>query len=157
MFKRCGMDEIDKKILNTIQNGLPIESRPFLGLAKELHISEDEVISRVKNLKEKKYIRRFGGIFNSKKLGYSSTLCAISVPEPRIAEISKIINSYNEVTHNYIRDNYYNIWFTIIASSRERLEGIIHSIKIETGIENIIILTAKKLFKVKATFKISEE
>lgn len=151
------MDEIDKKILNAIQKGLPIESRPFLALAKELHISEDEVISRIQNLKDKKYVRRLGGIFDSKKLGYCSTLCAFNVPEEMIEETSQVINSYSEVTHNYIRDHHYNMWFTIIASSRERLEEIIYDIKSETGIEDTIALTASKLFKVKAAFKITEE
>lgn len=151
------MDEIDKKILNAIQKGLTIESRPFLVLAKELHITEEEVISRIQNLKQKKYIRRLGGIFDSKKLGYCSTLCAVSVPEERIEELSKIINSYSEVTHNYVREHYYNMWFTIIASSRDRIEEIIYNIKSETGIQNVIIFTAIRLFKIKATFKIVEE
>ena len=151
------MDEIDKKILNIIQKGLPLESRPFLVLSEELGITEEEIICRIQNLKEKKYIRRLGGIFDSRKLGYCSTLCAISVPEDRIEKIAEIINGYSEVTHNYIREHYYNMWFTIIACSRESLEEIILNIKNETGIEDIINLTSTKLFKIKATFKIAEE
>lgn len=150
------MDELDKKLLNIIQKGLPIESRPFLALAKELHITEEEAIIRIQNLKEKKYIRRLGGIFDSKKLGYCSTLCAINVPEHRIENISKVINAYSEVTHNYIRPHHYNMWFTVIAPSRKRLEEIILNIKNETGIEDIITLTSTKVFKVKATFNIAE-
>ena len=141
------MEELDKKLLNIIQQGLPIESRPFLVLAKELEITEEEAIYRIQNLKEKKYIRRLGGIFNSKKLGYCSTLCAINVPKDRIEEVAKIINDYNEVTHNYIREHHYNMWFTIIAPSKEKIEEIIVSIKNETKIEDIMNLHPQRFLK----------
>lgn len=150
------MDDIDRKLLSVIQSGLSIDSRPFLSLAHKLGITENEVIVRIKNLKESGYIRRIGGIFDSKKLGYSSTLCAASVPESKIELVSEVINSYNEVTHNYIRDDDYNMWFTIIAHSNERMREIISNIKHKTGVYKIVSLPAIKLFKLKATFNISK-
>lgn len=150
------MDDIDRKLLSVIQSELSIDSRPFLSLAHKLGITENEVIVRIKNLKESGYIRRIGGIFDSKKLGYSSTLCAASVPESKIELVSEVINSYNEVTHNYIRNDDYNMWFTIIANSNERMREIISNIKHKTGVYNIVSLPAIKLFKLKATFNISE-
>lgn len=150
------MDDINRKLLSSIQNGLNIDSRPFLSLANELGITEKEVIARIENLKESGYIRRIGGIFDSKKLGYVSTLCAASVPESKIELVSKVINSYEEVTHNYIRNNDYNMWFTIIADSNERMKEIISNIKDKTGVNNIVSLPAIKLFKIKATFNISK-
>ncbi len=149
------MDSIDRNLLSIIQNGLSIESRPFLSLADKLEITENEVIIRIKNLKELGYIRRIGGIFDSKKLGYSSTLCAASVPKSKIELVSEVINNYNEVTHNYLRDDNYNIWFTIIAHSNERMREIISNIKTKTGVYNIVSLPAIKLFKLKATFDIN--
>lgn len=143
------MDEIDKKLLNLVQEGLPLESRPFLTLAKQIGIAEEEVIQRVNELKENGYIRRLGGIFDSKKLGYASTLCAVNVPEQHIENIAKIINSYDEITHNYIRNHEYNMWFTIIASSETRVKEIIDSVKDKTGINSIITLPVIKLFKIK--------
>ncbi len=143
------MDEIDKKLLNLVQEGLPLESRPFLTLAKQIGIAEEEVIQRVNELKENGYIRRLGGIFDSKKLGYASTLCAINVPEQDIENIAKIINSYDEITHNYIRNHEYNMWFTIIASSETRVKEIIDSVKDKTEINSIITLPVIKLFKIK--------
>lgn len=150
------MDNIDRNLLKIIQDGLDIDSRPYLSLAHKLDITENEVIDRIKNLKESGYIRRIGGIFNSKKLGYSSTLCTASVPESKIELVSSVINSYDEVTHNYIRDDYYNMWFTIIAHSNERMEEIISNIKDQTGVNNIVSLPAIKLFKIKATFDINK-
>lgn len=150
------MDDIDRKLLSSMQNGLSIDSRPFLSLAHKLGITENEVIDRIKNLKESGYIRRIGGIFDSKKLGYSSTLCAANVPEAKIELVSSVINSYDEVTHNYIRNDDYNMWFTIIAHSNERMREIISNIKHKTGVYNIVSLPAIKLFKLKATFNISE-
>lgn len=149
------MDNIDKKLLNLVQNGLPIESRPFLTVGKKLGITEEEVINRLEKLKRETFIRRIGGIFDSKKLGYVSTLCAISVPEERIEDVSKIINEYEEVTHNYIRNHHYNMWFTIIAQSKEKIDEVIRDIKSKAEINRIINLPSVKLFKIRATFHIN--
>ncbi|MCT8975385.1 AsnC family transcriptional regulator [Clostridium sp. CX1] len=150
------MDEIDKKLLDITQNGLPMVSRPFLALAEKLKIEEREVIYRLESLKNKGYIRRMGGVFDSKKLGYCSTLCAISVPKNKVEYVSKVVNSYDEITHNYIRDHTYNMWFTIIAPSRERIEEIMTAIKKEGEVLDMIDLPAVRRFKVKASFKLSE-
>lgn len=149
------MDNIDKKLLNLVQNGLPVESRPFLTIGKKLEITEEEVISRLEKLKRETFIRRIGGIFDSKKLGYVSTLCAISVPEERIEDVSEVINGYEEVTHNYIRNHHYNMWFTIIAQSKEKIDEVIRDIKSKAEINKIINLPSVKLFKIRATFHIN--
>ena len=149
------MDNIDKKLLNLVQNGLPVESRPFLTIGKKLEITEEEVISRLEKLKKETFIRRIGGIFDSKKLGYVSTLCAISVPEERIEDVSEVINGYEEVTHNYIRNHHYNMWFTIIAQSKEKIDEVIRDIKSKAEINRIINLPSVKLFKIRATFHIN--
>ncbi len=151
------MDKIDKELLNLLQEGLPMESRPFLVLGKQIGITEEEVIQRIEKLKSQRYLRRVGGIFNSKSLGYSSTLCAMNVPEKSLEETAKIVNSYDEITHNYIRDHYYNMWFTIIASSKERVNEIIKNIKDETLVKNIISLPANKVFKVKVALDIMKD
>lgn len=149
------MDNIDKKLLNLVQNGLPVEPRPFLTIGEKLGITEEEVICRLEKLKRETFIRRIGGIFDSKKLGYVSTLCAISVPEERIEDVSKIINEYEEVTHNYIRNHHYNMWFTIIAQSKEKIDEVIKDIKSKAEINRIINLPSVKLFKIRATFHIN--
>ncbi|MBU3099208.1 MULTISPECIES: siroheme decarboxylase subunit alpha [Clostridium] len=150
------MDEINKNLLNLIQSNFPIESRPFNKIANELNISENQVIDMIKELKNDGYIKRIGGIFDSRKLGYSSTLCAIRVPFDRITEVADIINSYNGVTHNYIRNHSYNMWFTVIAPSIVEVKEFLNDIKIKTDIDEIIELPVVNLFKINVVFNIKE-
>ena len=150
------MDKINKNLLNLIQSNFPIESRPFLKIANELDISENQVIDMIKELENDGYIKRIGGIFDSRKLGYSSTLCAIKVPFDRITEVAEIINSYNGVTHNYIRNHSYNMWFTVIAPSIVEVKEFLNEIKIKTDIDEIIELPVVNLFKINVVFNIKE-
>lgn len=139
-------------LLNIIQSDFPIESRPFLDLANKLDITEEEVIKLVKKFKELGYIRRLGGVFDSEKLGYVSALCAIEVPKERIDKVAAIINSYGNVTHNYLRVHKYNMWFTLTAPSNKSMESIIESIKSGIKINNILVLKSVNTFKIKVNF-----
>ena len=150
------MDKKSKELLNLIQSNFPLESRPFLKIANELNISENQVIDIIKDLKNNGYIKRLGGIFDSRKLGYHSTLCAIKVPLDRIPEVSKIINSYYGVTHNYIRNHSYNMWFTVIAPSIDDVKDFLNHIKIKTNIDEIIELPTVNMFKINVAFNIKE-
>ena len=150
------MNKKDKELINLIQANFPIESRPFLKLANELGITEEQVINIIKELKDNNYIKRLGGIFDSKKLGYHSTLCAMRVPPNRISEVAMLINSHNGVTHNYIRNHYYNMWFTIIALSVEEIREFLNDIKLKTDIQELIELPATRLFKINVKFDIKE-
>ena len=150
------MDTKSKELLNLIESKFPLEARPFLKLANELNITEQQVIDIIKDLKASGYIKRLGGIFDSKKLGYYSTLCAIKVPQDRIPEVAKLINNYAGVTHNYMREHSYNMWFTVIAASVERVKEFLSYIKTKTGIEDIIELPAVNLFKINVNFNLKE-
>ncbi len=146
------MDDTDRKILNRIQSNFPITSRPYLTIAAELDLEESEIIHRLQQLKEKGIIRRIGGNFFPEKLGFVSTLCAAKVPEDKIDAFAEAVNRYPGVTHNYQRDNSFNIWFTFIAPSMEEIEEKLEEISRNTGIEDIINLPATKVFKIKAHF-----
>ena len=146
------MDDIDIAILNRIQSNFPITPRPYLNVAKELGLSEKDVLKRITRLKENGIIRRIGGNFVPAKLGFVSTLCAATVPEKKIDSFSKIVNRYPGVTHNYQRDGKFNIWFTFIAESVEEIEKNLKKISQKTRINNIISLPATKVFKIKAHF-----
>lgn len=150
------MDKKSKDLLNLIQSNFPLEPRPFLKIANELNITEKQVIDTIKELKDDGYIRRIGGIFDSRKLGYYSTLCAIKVPEDRINEVAEIINNNRGVTHNYIRNHSYNMWFTVIAPSINDVKIFLNDIKIKMHIEDIIELPVEKLFKINAVFNVKE-
>lgn len=146
------IDDMDRAILNLIQSDFPITSRPYLAIAQRLGFSENDVIKRLDRLKIKGIIRRIGGNFVPEKLGFVSTLCAARVPEDKIESFAVSVNRYPGVTHNYQRDNKYNVWFTFIAPSMREIEENLKSISQQTGIKEIINLPATKVFKIKAHF-----
>jgi DNA-binding Lrp family transcriptional regulator len=148
------IDDTDKAILNRIQSDFPITPRPYLAIADELGLTEAEILQRIARLKESGVIRRIGGNFAPEKLGFVSTLCAAEVPAEKIKRFTQIVNRYPGVTHNYRRDNLFNIWFTFIAPSMEEINANLKQIAKETGIKNIINLPATKVFKIRAQFQV---
>jgi DNA-binding Lrp family transcriptional regulator len=147
-------DDIDKKILNRIQSDFPITHSPYRAVAEGLKLQEADVLERVSRMRKQGLIRRIGGNFVPEKLGYVSTLCAASVPQDKIQHFTDIVNQYPGVTHNYQRNNHFNIWFTFIASSREKIKINLQRIADETGIQEILNLPATRVFKIKAHFKL---
>ena len=148
------MDDTDRAIVNRIQSDFPVASRPYLAVAQELDLEEDEVIRRITRLKKSGIIRRIGANFVPGKLGFVSTLCAARVPKKKIALFSKTVNRYPGVTHNYRRDHEFNIWFTFIAESMEQIETYLKEIASETGVTEILNLPATKVYKIKAQFDV---
>jgi DNA-binding Lrp family transcriptional regulator len=147
------MDAIDKKILNLIQKEFPVHPEPFKVLAGMVGITEDEALARVKKLKKDGIIRRIGAVFDPKKLGFSSTLCAAQVPPGKMKDFVATVNAYPGVTHNYRRNHAYNIWFTFIAPKEETIFQAIDEIKSKTGITDIITMKAVRTFKIDARFQ----
>ncbi len=150
------MDDLDKQLINRIQSGFPIVSRPYRQLGRELGISEKELISRLARLKDQGIIRRLGAAFDSKKLGFTSILAAMKVPQNKVDAVAELLNSYKGVTHNYLRDAEYNMWFTLIAESTVRLAEIIEEIKQKSGINELLELPATRLFKIKVDFNLEK-
>jgi len=148
------LDSTDSAILNRIQSDFPITSRPWLTVADELDLTEKEVLDRVARLKADGIIRRIGGNLVPGKLGFVSTLCAARVPDDKIDHFAEIVNRYPGVTHNYQRDNTYNVWFTFIAPSRDEIEKNLRQIAKDSGIDDILNLPATKVFKIRAEFEV---
>jgi len=146
------MDELDKTILNRIQTRFPLTSRPFADIAREVGTTEDEVLARVARLKESDIIRRIGGNFVPGKVGFVSTLCAAQVPEENLDRFAQTVNAFPGVTHNYLRENSFNVWFTFIAPSMEIIKTNLARIARKTGVEKILNLPATHVFKIKAKF-----
>jgi DNA-binding Lrp family transcriptional regulator len=146
--------ETDKAILNKIQLDFPIHARPFRVLAEELDLSEEDLISRVQAMKESLLIRRIGGNFSPDRLGYYSTLCTAQVPENKIDLFTQTVNAFPGVTHNYMRDHAFNIWFTFIAPSRDQIADSLEAISRQTGVRPILNLPATRVFKISANFKL---
>jgi DNA-binding Lrp family transcriptional regulator len=148
------MDSIDKQILNIIQKDFPVVKEPFKVVADQVGLSEDEVLKRIKNLKEEGIIRRIGAVFDSKKMGYASTLCTAKVPKEKLKKFVAAVNSYAGVTHNYRRSHEYNMWFTLIAPDQETLKKYLTEMRERTGVTDIICMTATQIFKIDATFEL---
>ncbi len=148
------IDDEDRKILNQIQVDFPIDSRPYKILAQKLDLHEDELIKRIRQMKDNLLIRRIGGNFSPDRLGYHSTLCAAKVPDDKIALFTKTVNSFSGVTHNYKRNHEFNIWFTFIAPSVEIIKTNLEKIQKITSVETILNLPATRVFKISANFKV---
>ena len=150
------MDELDYRILNAIQTDFPLSERPYEAISDELKIPCEQLLARLRTLIDDGIIRRFGASLDSRKFGFSSTLAAISVENDIVEQASEIIEAYAEITHSYLRDNHFNIWFTIIASNNERIENIIEEIQSALSLESsqILNLPVKRLFKLNACFNI---
>ncbi len=148
------MDDIDKEILNILQNEFPLVPCPFRVVAERLDIREEDVLDRVKKMKGDGVIRRIGAVFDPRKLGYVSTLCAARVPADKMALFTATVNASPYVTHNYRRNHDYNVWFTIIAPSEAAIQDFIAQVKIRTGIEDILNMRAVQTFKIDARFDV---
>jgi DNA-binding Lrp family transcriptional regulator len=147
----AALKKIEQQVLKVIQQEFPITPHPYQALARRLDCAEDEVYDAVQSLRKKGIIRRLGGSFDSRKIGYKSTLVALSVPETRLEEVVGIVNSYPGVTHNYEREGAYNVWFTLIAGSEQKIAETIEEIKMRAGVD-ALNLPATRLFKIKVDF-----
>ena len=148
------IDAIDRDILNEIQSHFPIEERPYQVIGERLGITEEEVIERVRRLKDSGVIRRIGGNFHSHRLDFTSTLCAAKVPQEKLEDFVAVVNGYSGVTHNYLRNHPYNVWFTFIAENMEVIEKSLKDISDKTGVRDILNLPAEKMFKIKVHFNV---
>ena len=148
------MDEVDRTIINIIQSDFPIVARPYLEIGERVQLSEEEVFERIKRLKTKGIIRRIGGNFDSRQLNFASTLCAAKVPEEAIEGFVEVVNQYPGVTHNYLRDHEYNVWFTFIAPTIAYITNALEEISRITGVPEIRSLPAVKMFKIRVDFEV---
>ncbi len=149
--------------MQELQNAFPLSERPYEVIADRLQISSEQLWQRVKEMLDEGIIRRIGASFDSNKLGFSSTLAAVSVGPELVDRAAEIIGQFPEVTHSYLRSsrpsegrgkNAFNIWFTIIAVDDERIENILEQIRTSLSLESsqVLNLPVKRLFKLNTRF-----
>ncbi len=141
---------MENELLYEMQNAFPMTQRPFMAVANKLDTTEQEVLNTVQKLKEEKIIRQTSAIFDTKRLGYKSSLVAFKVDENKVDQAADIINQHPGVSHNYLRNHDYNIWFTMAVApdSKLGLEKTIEILKERTGAQDAITLPTLKMFKI---------
>ena len=151
------MDKIDNQIIQELQDNFPLSERPYDIIANRLQISEEELWNRIQLMLDKGVIRRMGASFDSNKLGFRSTLAAVSVDSEHVDRAADVIGQFYEVTHSYLRNDVFNIWFTLIAVDNDRIENILEQIRKSLGLERskVLNLPMKRLFKLDARFRVS--
>jgi len=150
------MDNLDKQILTAIQSDLPVTEHPFDAAAARLGIGAAEVIDRVGRLLADGVIRRLGPVFDSRRLGYVSTLVAAKIPTDRLEEVAATVNRLAGVTHNYARRGAYNLWFTLTEASQAALDGTLERLRSETGISEFHSLPALRVYKIRVHFDLTD-
>ena len=150
------IDGLDALILNRIQGDFPISEDPYEDIGRALGVSGEEVLRRVRGFVKGGVVRKVGPFFDARKMRYLSTLCALAVPEEKLESVAALISSYPEVTHNYLRAGTPNLWFTLIAESKEAIQKIIGEIEEKSAQGPVRELPAKKMFKVKVDLKVGE-
>jgi DNA-binding Lrp family transcriptional regulator len=145
------LDETDKKLLNLMQGSFALTERPFAHVAQLAELTEAEVMERVQYLLDKRIIREVTPIFDTRALGYSSMLVAAKVDPENPHRAAQFINSHPGVTHNYLRNHEFNLWFTLAVEpdSKLGLDGTLDVMAAKTGAESIRQLPTLKLFKIR--------
>jgi DNA-binding Lrp family transcriptional regulator len=145
------LTKFQKQLCNALQKGLPICWRPFAEMAKELHSDEIKVLQQTRQLKDLGLIRRINAIVNHRALGLTSTLVAAHVPEQNLPEVVEAVNSLENVSHNYCRGHYYNLWFTLQAKTPEQIRDTLLNIGGCFGVD-FHSLPVKRVFKLDVKF-----
>ena len=148
-------DEFDRRVLAVIQTDLPVTERPFDDLAARLGAAPEAVLERVFTLAARGLIRRLGPVFDSRGLGYVSTLAAARVAPDRLEDVAAAVSALVGVTHNYERRGAYNLWFTLTAASQANLDRTLGDLSRRTGVA-FHALPAKAVYKIRAAFDTEE-
>jgi siroheme decarboxylase len=128
------IDDLDRRIIDRLQDGLAVVERPFAAAADQLGIEEEELIDRLRRLLDAGVLSRVGPLYDAERLGGAVTLAAMAVPADRFDAVAAAVNAHPEVAHNYARDHALNMWFVVAADSAARVAAVIAAIERETGL-----------------------
>ena len=127
------MDDIDRAIVNGLQGGFPVSTRPFAAVSQELGLEQKEILDRLRALLEQGVLTRFGPMYDAERLGGAFTLCAMRVPAADFARVAALVNAHPEVAHNYEREHRFNMWFVLATRSAADTQRIVAAIEAESG------------------------
>ena len=151
------MDLVDRKILNVIQTRFPLVEKPFGAVGEEIGIPESEVIERVAEMKSKNVVRQISAIFDTRRLGYKTTLVAMRLPADELDAAAQVINEHPGVSHNYARNGHFNLWFTLAVPPYEDLAESVEAMAQRTNAESYRLMPTIKFFKIGVNFDMVKE
>ena len=152
MASQPAMDLMDRHLLNILQSAFPLAEEPYVDLGSQLEISEAEVIERIKRLKKTNVVRQISAIFDTRRLGYKTTLVAMRFPPETLDRCARVINQHPGVSHNYARNGTFNLWFTLAVPPSESLEETIEDMAKRTGAEAYRMMSTIRFFKIGVNF-----
>jgi len=144
------LNDLEKRLLNEYQKGLPLSATPYADIAEQLGTSEALVIKILSRLQGLGVVSRVGPVFKPKSVG-ASTLAAMSIPEELLEEVAEQVSAYPEVNHNYEREDSYNLWFVVTAPNQQTLDTVLAEMESETGYK-VLNLPLKKQFHIDLGF-----
>lgn len=140
------MDKIDRAIINALQEGFPVCDLPYLQVAKQLHITESNLLQRLQKLLDNGILSRFGPLFHAEQMGGALSLAAVKAPEEQFDSIAEKISALPEVAHNYARNHELNMWFVLATETLEQQQSAIQTIESQTGLTVVNMPKIKEYF-----------
>ena len=140
------LDAIDRRVLNALQEGFSVSSRPYAEAAAPLGLTEEELIARIHHLRDIGAITRFGPFFDAEAMGGAFCLCAMAVPADRFDAVVTLVNAHPEVAHNYERAHRLNMWFVLACQRPERIAEVAACIEAETGLPVLLFPKEREFF-----------
>ncbi len=145
------LNELQKRLCVRLQEGLPFCVQPFAEIARELECAESEVLQQTRELKKSGVIRRLSAVINPRALGMASTLVTAHVPADRVDSVAVAVNALAGVSHNYLREHHYNLWFTLQEPSQDRIDETLSKLQRQFGVE-FHSLPVTQVFKLDVRF-----
>jgi DNA-binding Lrp family transcriptional regulator len=140
------LDAKDKALLNDIQDGFPLTSRPFREIGERLGMPESEVVERMRRLLAEGALNRLGPVLNATAMGGARTLAAMRVPPARLEEIAAVVNSFDAVSHNYERGHHLNLWFVVSSEDASEVGRVLAAVEAKTGLPVMALPAIEEYF-----------
>ena len=151
------IDLTDRQLLNIIQSAFPLVKEPYKEIGLDLGLTGEEVLSRIRGLKKSNVVRQISAIFDTRRLGYKTTLVAMRFAPDKLDAGAKVISEHPGVSHNYERIGQFNLWFTLAVAPNESLEDTVEDMAQRTGAENYRIMPTIRFFKIGVNFDMVQQ
>ncbi|MHC4249489.1 MAG: Lrp/AsnC family transcriptional regulator [Planctomycetota bacterium] len=150
------LDDLDRSLLRAVQEGFPLVPEPYAELARTCDTTSKEALRRIARLREAGVIRRLGAFVDSRAIGMVTTLASADVEDDAVERVAGVFDSWPEVTHSYLRDGRPNIWFALVAPSREAVDARIAEARELEGVRSCDDYPAKRVFKLRVKLGVKE-